>query len=607
MSGLGHRLWLSFWHVLPANPILVRVVHGSSRRRRHLWLRFGYLATLLAVVAMSLLLSISGQNASLAELAKRASQTFKYASTAQLALMCFLAPAFTAAAITQERDAQTYSILLSTPLSNAQIVLGSLLSRLYFVLLLLLAGLPIFLTTMVYGGVTTSQIVESFALSGATAVLTGAVAILIAMIGVGTRRTIFSFYLLIALYLLCVYLVGQIAQVTWVEASPANVAGRKMSWLAPLHPFLALQVSLHEVHAPPYERLGDYGGLVRYALAYPAATYVMWTVPAAFILTIVSMMLVRRSTKTGEPTWFSTMAGRFVRRGNGERRRPPRNVWNNPIAWREAKARAAGGGLFRLAVIAIGFAGPLALYFYHLSGGLPASEVPGWLAAILLVQFALVLIIATNTAATSMTREKESKTMDLLLCTTLTSKAILWGKLRGLVSFAMPLLAGPVLVLLLFGLHGLLVPSMRTIVWLETGVELAVLLVIYTAGACVLGLHVSLRSRKNVSAIMYSIGVVILISGISSAVGFSFVRAVDAEGGAILAPFFAPFTSIRFLVDPRALFDTSAAFAQRASAVRIIILVASAAAATFYAYIVWRVYESLVRNFDMATRKQSGL
>ncbi|MEK7757774.1 MAG: ABC transporter permease subunit, partial [Planctomycetota bacterium] len=146
------------WHLLPANPILVRVVHGGSRRPRHLWLRVGYLGALLFVVLFSLVMT--WQSGSLAELAKGASQTFKWASTAQLLLMCFLAPVFTASAITQERDAQTFNILLSTPLSSAQIVLGSLASRLYFVITLLFSGLPIFLMTMVYGGVTTRQIVE---------------------------------------------------------------------------------------------------------------------------------------------------------------------------------------------------------------------------------------------------------------------------------------------------------------------------------------------------------------------------------------------------------------------------------------------------------------
>ena len=195
MNRVLSRLWMWLYYLLPANPILVRVVHGASRRSRHLLLRTGYLSALLLVVIISLLNSMSGQGASLGELAKSASQTFRLASMAQLALMCFLAPVFTASAITQERDAQTFNILLSTPLSNAQIVFGSLMSRLYFVLMLLVAGLPIFLMTMVYGGVTASQVLESFALSGATAILTGAVAIFVTMAGVGTGRTIFSFAL----------------------------------------------------------------------------------------------------------------------------------------------------------------------------------------------------------------------------------------------------------------------------------------------------------------------------------------------------------------------------------------------------------------------------
>ena len=95
---------------------------------------------------------------SLADLAKEATRVFKYISIIQLLMVCVLAPVFTAAAITQEKDAQTYSILLSTPLSNGQIVLGSLLSRLFFVCVLLLAGIPLFCIMMVYGGVTGSRL-----------------------------------------------------------------------------------------------------------------------------------------------------------------------------------------------------------------------------------------------------------------------------------------------------------------------------------------------------------------------------------------------------------------------------------------------------------------
>ena len=56
---------------------------------------------------------------SLGELAKASAHAFpRYMSYLQLGLVALLAPVFTAGAITQEKDSQTYDILLSTPLTN---------------------------------------------------------------------------------------------------------------------------------------------------------------------------------------------------------------------------------------------------------------------------------------------------------------------------------------------------------------------------------------------------------------------------------------------------------------------------------------------------------
>ncbi len=604
MNAVFQRLWLWFWHLLPANPILVRVVHGASRRVRHLWLRFAYLATLLLVVMVSLIMSMSAQSASLAELAKAASQTFKWASMTQLALMCFLAPVFTASAITQERDAQTFNVLLSTPLSSAQIVFGSLISRLYFVIMLLVAGLPIFLITMIYGGVTTSQIFKSFAISGSTAVLTGALAIFVAMTSIGTRRTIFSFYLLIALYLLSVYLLGGL-EATWVSEAPANIFGKKMSWLTPLHPFLALDVALNRIPAPPESRLMHHTGFVRYALAYPWAFYVIWTTLLAFLLTVASIFFVRRGAKTGEQTLMSRVFGRFRKRSDCLTR-PPRPVWSNPVAWREAKTRTMTGGLFRWATIAAGCTGSIVVFLLGMRGTLSPDEVPRWLAGLTVIQVGIVFLISTNTAATSMTKEKESLTMDMLLTTPLTSKYILWGKLRGLVQFALPLLAVPVVTLLLFGAYGTLHERSGPPVWIETGVELGVLLVLYTGLVCVMGLRVSLTSRTSMSAVMYSIGLLIVLVGILTAGGMAFVEAARGEFGAFVAPF-TPFTLINYIVDPSALFASKNEFMNGAAAARTAAAVGSVVAALLYAMILWRSYAYLVRDFDMTMRKQSGL
>src|SRR5690349_10660796 len=191
-----------FWRLIPANPILRRVVETGGKRRRDLFIRCGYLLLVIGTVIFSLLNATgSFGTMSLADLAKVSATLFRNTSYLQLALVAFLAPVFTAGAITQEKDSQTYDILLSTPLTNAQIVLGSLLSRLFFVVTLLISGIPVFSITQIFGGVAISSIAYSFLIAAATAFVTGAIAMAIAVFKVGTRRTIFSFYLFITIYI----------------------------------------------------------------------------------------------------------------------------------------------------------------------------------------------------------------------------------------------------------------------------------------------------------------------------------------------------------------------------------------------------------------------
>src|SRR5438876_11989878 len=180
------------WRLVPANPILLRVVESGGRRRRDLFIRCAYLGLLVFVVITSLVGSNSsvGQGTSLNELAKMSARIFQHMSYLQLGLVALLAPIFTAGAITQEKDSQTYDILLSTPLTNGQIVLGSLLSRLFFVIALLVSGIPIFSITQIFGGVAIDSIVLSFAIAAATTFVMGALAMAIATFKVGTRRTI---------------------------------------------------------------------------------------------------------------------------------------------------------------------------------------------------------------------------------------------------------------------------------------------------------------------------------------------------------------------------------------------------------------------------------
>lgn len=603
MNSVLSRLWASFWHLLPANPILVRVVYGQSRRVRHLWLRFGYLAVLLAVVMISLL--SESTTGSLSDLAKGASRTFWYASVTQLALMCFLAPIFTAGAITQEKDAQTYNILISTPLSNAQIVVGSLMSRLYFVIVLLLAALPIFFTTMIYGGVTSSQIYRSFAIAGATAVLTGSLAITISMIRVGTRRTIFSFFLAIGLYLFAVWGLGMWPR-THVPEAPLSAGGDRLSWLAAFHPFLAMDVALNKVEPPDVAAVAHYGSLGRYFIAYPHTAYVATTLALSTLLIIVSIFFARRTTRQGERTFWSRITDRIPRLGRGSGTRKPHDVWSNPVAWREAvtRASAVNRGLGRYLILGCGLAAALILLMYHLRGSFTTSMTQKWLWAMVAVEFGLVLIIATNTAATALTREKESKTMDILLTTPLTSGYIIWGKLRGLVSFVVPMIAVPVLTLLIFGVVDALRSASPPVISVEAWFELGALLLVFSAYACLLGLQFSLKQKKTVRAVTLAVGVLVVVNLAVFAFWSQVVENTNLIGVALASA--TPFTAIRALVDPGAIVKDPQELARTWASVRTATAMGTGMFLLVHGLIVYSWYKWMVKGFDMVIRKQSG-
>lgn len=607
MQVLLSKLWLWTWHLLPANPIVLRVVYGASRRSRHLWLRFAYLAILLMVVLIALSSQVQTRTGTLADLAKGASTTFKWASTTQLALMCFLAPIFTAGAITQEKDARTFNILLSTPLSNAQIVLGSLMSRLYFVFMLLAAGLPIFFITMVYGGVTASQIIESFAVAGGTAALTGSLAIAISMIRVGTRRTIFSFYLMIGIYLLAVYALGRWSG-TWLEEAPLSIGDRRLSYLAAFHPFLSLEVALNVIPAPELGRVASAGWPLKYFYAYPQAVYVALTLGLSFVLTVLSMFFVRRGAKEGEATLFSALAARISRSEVGVRTRKPRHVWKNPVAWREAATRASAmsRGVLRYLLLGGGVLGAVLLLIKYATegNGFGAAQTRLWLSGLVMTEFGIVLVIAANTAATAMTKEKESNAMDLLLTTPLTSKYIVWGKLRGLVSFVAPMIAVPAISVLVFAVYDLFATEGFGVAGIEAPIELAAIMVAFAAFACMLGLQVSLRSKKTVRAVMVSLGTLIVILIVATTLWWQITEAFGPAGPAV-APF-TPFTGIRVICNPGVLFDSEKELLESIHTVRGLSLIGSAIAVGFVALIVASMYRSMVRNFDMTLRKQTA-
>lgn len=95
----------------------------------------------------------------------------------ELLLIIFIAPAFTAGAITGERERQTYDLLRTTLLAIPSFVMGKLESALGYILLLLLAAVPLQSIAFLFGGVSEGELVLSFVILTVTAIALGTLGI----------------------------------------------------------------------------------------------------------------------------------------------------------------------------------------------------------------------------------------------------------------------------------------------------------------------------------------------------------------------------------------------------------------------------------------------
>lgn len=107
----------------------------------------------------------------------------------QLGLILFITPGLTAGAISTEREKQTLNILLTTVQTSFQIIFGKMSSSIAFLLLMIVAGLPIYSLVFLYGGVSPSQIVIIFLFYFLTLLTIGSIGIMFSTI---IRKTIVS-------------------------------------------------------------------------------------------------------------------------------------------------------------------------------------------------------------------------------------------------------------------------------------------------------------------------------------------------------------------------------------------------------------------------------
>ncbi len=242
---------------------------------------------------------------------------------------------------------------------------------------------------------------------------------------------------------------------------------------------------------------------------------------------------------------------------------------------------------------------------------LSAADTRRALLGATVVELAVILLIVTNAAASTVTREKEDGTLDLLLSTPITSRYYIWGKLRGLVSFVLPLIAVPVVSAAIFviydffrAFHNWNDPTFEWIVFPEAIFLLPGMLVIVVAFASILGMNMSLRLRKTVVAVMSSIGIIAGICAGMGWCGYSMLQSHGMASAGLGAAAFSPFTLLTVLIDPY-LFSGDLFNDANAVSSRTAVIVLTVLAVGVYTAVVFGMYRSMVKNFDMTIRKQS--
>jgi ABC-type Na+ efflux pump permease subunit len=243
--------------------------------------------------------------------------------------------------------------------------------------------------------------------------------------------------------------------------------------------------------------------------------------------------------------------------------------------------------------------------------------------ATVLTELIVITLIAINSAATAISREREDGTLDLLLTTPITPKDYLGGKLRGLVLFLLPLIAVPSVTLLVAsgyvwaggfgrsggvevqGMIGSQVVQLPAVLP-EAGLVFPVVAVPFIAFCVMIGLQWSLKSKGTLGAVVATVAVVGVVGAVVGGCGWQAARSIPFLGPALAA--MNPVTTLYALVEPSVAFEgpLDSGGADGLTSVRTSLAIGAVAGLGVYLAIILALRASMVRTFDMTTRKLAG-
>lgn len=490
-------------------PIFMREVVTVPRRAGHYAGRTAVVG-LLAILGITTWQATVGfsRDATLGEAAAFGLLLFQIIAFVQLLLTLFFAALSAAGAVSQEKDRRTFILLLLTDMRDYEIVLGKLLGALLPILVQILVTAPVLSLLLLLGGIDPEQVLQTVLVLGASAVAAGSLGGLIAL----WRERTFQALALSVLFLVLYACLTQALAVIGPMFDPTTDWFRVQGWLDPF-------VTMQTVLAPP---AGGWGGLA------PAYGFVIVMLVWCALLNGVGIWKLRKWNPSGEPIMqregsqvvVDTDESIEVEKRAKAHAAPGklREVWANPVLWREVRTLAYGRRPL-LVKLAYGIVLALIMYFAVTELNRPGGR-PSFVAAYGMVPvMVLSLLLVSAQAATSITSERDTGALDVLLVTDISPKEFVFGKIWGVVYNCKEYLIPPLALAVFYAVRGGLArtpadASAATVIEANFTPLIAIcgaLVVLFTF-AIVLGLHVSLRITNSRLAIANTLGTIFFLS-----------------------------------------------------------------------------------------------
>lgn len=493
-------------------PIFNREFLTVPRRANHYLTRVAYLGTLW-IIGVTAWLATGGwwRPGTLGETARLGPLLFQILTFVELALFLFFAALSAASTVAQEKDRRTFILLLITDLRNREIVLGKLLGSLLPIALLLAATFPLLMLLLLLGGVDPRQVWQAILIVAATSFAAGSLGGLIALWRDRTFQSLALTVLFLVLYL-CVVRGLVVLPALSSRFTSADVQ-RCQEWF---DPFLALRT------------VQDPSALLEAGLS-PAYGYTLVMVLLSLLLNLWGLLRLRVWNPSGEPIMQreqpedaddkeQTTAGDAksrvsVHAAPGALRR----VGPNPIFWREIYTRAYGR---RPLLVKTAYFVVLAfICWYALAPLLVQRRHVDFAAAYGLIPVGVLsLLLVAAQAVTSITSERDTGALDLLLVTDLTAKEFIFGKIGGIAYNTKEYLLPPLLLTGVYALYGYLASPPANHPELRAGMNTTSFVCIAGAGlvmlafAMMLGIHVALRTPNSRVAIIHTLSTIFFLS-----------------------------------------------------------------------------------------------